>query len=148
MIYLADTNVLLRLVEPTHSLHMAVRSAVNSLRKNGSDIHITTQNCIEFWNVITRLANNNGLGIKPSDAEPLLDLLERLFPILADTPTIYLEWRRLVIAYAVAGVKVHDARLVASMKVHGVTHILTLNPDDFKRYARDGIVTVDPLTVL
>jgi hypothetical protein len=31
------------------------------------------------------------------------------------------------------GVQVHDARLVAAMKVHGVTRILTINIRDFSR---------------
>lgn len=33
------------------------------------------------------------------------------------------EWRRLVVNYGVSGVQVHDARLVATMLVHDVTHI-------------------------
>jgi predicted nucleic acid-binding protein len=32
------------------------------------------------------------------------------------------------------GVQVHDARLVAAMKAHGVTRILTINVTDFSRY--------------
>jgi predicted nucleic acid-binding protein len=31
------------------------------------------------------------------------------------------------------GVQVHDARIVAVMNVHGVTHLLTLNGGDFSR---------------
>jgi len=52
-----------------------------------------------------------------------------------------------VVSFGVSGVQVHDARLVAAMTVHGVTHILTLNPTDFARYTTVGIVAVDPLTV-
>jgi predicted nucleic acid-binding protein len=44
-------------------------------------------------------------------------------------------------------VQVHDARLVASMKANGVTHILTFNISDFARYEVEGIVVVDPVTV-
>ena len=53
--------------------------------------------------------------------------------------------RRLVVAYSVVGVKVHDARLVAAMLVHGVTHLLTLNTNDFTRYS--SITAVHPRTV-
>jgi hypothetical protein len=49
--------------------------------------------------------------------------------------------------YAVSGVQVHDARLVAVMKVHGVAHILTLNAADFRRYIPEGITILDPYTV-
>jgi hypothetical protein len=36
----------------------------------------------------------------------------------------------------------HDARLVAAMIVHGVTHLLTFNGADFARYS--GIRITDP----
>ncbi len=49
--------------------------------------------------------------------------------------------------YGVSGVQVHDARLVATMLVHGVTHILTFNTSGFTRYNSKGIVAVDPATV-
>jgi hypothetical protein len=53
---------------------------------------------------------------------------------LAEGGAVYRERRRLVFAHSVAGVQVHDARLAAARSVHRVTHLLTLNPDDFKRY--------------
>jgi predicted nucleic acid-binding protein len=34
----------------------------------------------------------------------------------------------------VKGIGVHDARLVASMMVHGVNNLLTFDTGDFKRY--------------
>lgn len=41
--------------------------------------------------------------------------------------------------------KVHDARLVATMKTHGVSRLLTFDVDDFKRYT--GIEVIHPKTV-
>lgn len=49
------------------------------------------------------------------------------------------------IAHNVSGVQVHDARLVAAMRVHGVSRILTFNDKDFTRYA--DIEVVHPRTV-
>ena len=54
-------------------------------------------------------------------------------------------WRRLVVEYGVMGAKVHDARLVAIMKVHGLDQILTFNGQDFGRY--EGVMAVHPETV-
>jgi predicted nucleic acid-binding protein len=48
----------------------------------------------------------------------------------------------LVAAHKVVGKKTHDARLVAAMNVHGVSHILTFNTGDFKRFV--GIQTIHP----
>jgi predicted nucleic acid-binding protein len=51
-----------------------------------------------------------------------------------DSLSVHNEWRRLLVTYAVSGVQVHDARLVATMHVHGIKHILTFNGKDFARY--------------
>lgn len=147
MIYLVDTNVLLRLADRAHSLHPSVRGAVRRLRQDGHSLQVTPQNCVEFWNVATRPIARNGFGLAPLVAERSLRLIERLFPLLSDMPVIYPEWRRLVVTFGVSGVQVHDARLVAAMKVNSVTHILTFNVNDFLRYASTGIVAVDPTTI-
>jgi hypothetical protein len=34
----------------------------------------------------------------------------------------------------VSGIQVHDARMVAAMRVHGIANLLTLNAKDFRRY--------------
>jgi predicted nucleic acid-binding protein len=65
---------------------------------------------------------------------------------LPDTPDIFSEWERLVETYEVSGRQAHDARLVAAMHVHDVTHLLTFNTDDFKRFVE--ITAVNPKTVV
>ena|SRR5437016_5382800 len=142
-----DTNVLLRFADRTHPLHPRVRAAVRTLRAEGHRLQATSQNCVEFWNVATRPVDKNGLGLAPAEADRLLRLVERLFSVLPDLPAVYPQWRQLVVAFGVSGVQVHDACLVAAMRVHSVTHILTFNVIDFVRYAALGIVAVDPLTL-
>ena len=61
-----------------------------------------------------------GCGVEPGHPDRLLRLVERLFPMLPDVPAVYLQWRQLVVTFGVSGVQVHDARLVAAMRVHGV----------------------------
>lgn len=84
MIYLVDTNILLRFAERDHSLHPVVRTAVRKLRNDQHQLQITSQNCVEFWNVATRPKNKNGFGLTPAEADRLLRLIERLFPLLRD----------------------------------------------------------------
>ncbi len=43
--------------------------------------------------------------------------------------------------HRVTGSKVHDTRLAAIARSTGVTHILTLNPADFRRFADLCVVT-------
>jgi predicted nucleic acid-binding protein len=64
---------------------------------------------------------------------------------LPDFDSVYPEWRRLVVEQAVAVKKTHDAHLVATMKIHGITHLLTFNSSDFSRYA--GITVMQPQDV-
>jgi predicted nucleic acid-binding protein len=112
--YLVDTNILLRLVQRTDPLNIVIRNAVSKLKSDGNIMLITPQNCAEFWNVATRPATKNGFGLTPKDADRQLRLIERIFPLLSDIPTVYPKWRRLVVKFGVSGVQVHDARLAAT----------------------------------
>lgn len=147
MIYLVDTNVLLRFSDRIDPLHSRMRASVRRLRADGHSLQTTVQNRIEFWNVLTRPRERNGLGQPLEDAHHWLRVIERLFPLIPDSPAVYPHWRRLVMEYRVSGVQVHDARLVATMKVHAVMHILTLNTRDFTRYAREGIIASNPVHI-
>jgi predicted nucleic acid-binding protein len=108
-------------------------------------VFITPQNLIEFWNAATHPVDRNGFGFTPAQADREVTQLEQLFPLAPDTPAIYGEWRQRVVSVGVSGVQVHDARLVAVMRAHGLTHILTFNTHDFVRYP--GIITVHPQDV-
>lgn len=74
-----------------------------------------------------------------------MESLERLFPLVPDSPAVYAQWKKIVLAAGVSGVKVHDARLAAVMLVNGLTHVLTFNTNDFKRFP--GITAVNPQDV-
>jgi predicted nucleic acid-binding protein len=89
--------------------------------------------------------DRNGFSLSSEQGDELLRLVERLFPILPDVPAVYPEWRRLINTFKVMGIQVHDARLVAVMKMYGINHIMTLNTVDFKRYAGEGIIAVNPV---
>lgn len=143
MLYFVDTNVLLRFVDRASPLHGVVRAAVQKLTGAGHDMRTTPQNCAEFWNVLTRPAQQNGFGLPLSVADQRLSSIELLFPVMPEV-NAYARWRQLVVKYGVTGSKVHDARLAAAILQHGATQILTLNVVDFARYSPDGIVAVDP----
>nr|CAD5988489.1 Twitching motility protein PilT [Planktothrix pseudagardhii] len=117
-------------------------TAISLLLKWGEELYITPQNLIEFWNVCTRPKNKNGLGYSITETREEVAKLKTMFPLLLDTSAIYTEWERLVSTYEVKGVNVHDARLVAAMLIHNLTHILTFNIEDFRRYVE--ITPVNP----
>ena len=143
--HLVDSNILLRIARRDDPDHAIVDAALSRLAEGGAILYYTHQNIAEFWNVATRPADRNGFGLTVTEAERETRVIERGMVLLADSEAVYHEWRRLVFAHSVSGVKVHDARLVAAMSVHGVTHLLTLNPEDFKRYTH--ITTVHPASL-
>ncbi|MGH9767761.1 MAG: type II toxin-antitoxin system VapC family toxin [Blastocatellia bacterium] len=145
MLYQVDTNLLLRIAEPAHPMHAETLNALAAVKTTGATVSIIPQNVIEFWNVATRPVEKNGLGLTNPQTQAEVERIERLFQLILDTPAIYAEWKRLVIAHAVQGKQVHDTRIVAAMNVHGITHLLTYNKNDFSRFA--GIVVVSPSEV-
>lgn len=141
--YLLDTNVLLRRIQRTHPNHLVARKAIKTLQFRGDTVCIVPQNLIELWAVSTRPVASNGFGLLPEQANRVTLRLEKLFPLLRDSGEIYDEWRSLVLTYGVSGKNVHDARLVAAMKVHGMKNILTFNAKDFVRYRDITVVNPD-----
>ena len=140
--FLLDTNILLRLAKRDDQEHSRVRATIEKLNEEGSDLCYIAQNVVEFCNVFTRPRKGNGFGLTVAEADYEASLLERQFTLLPESEHVHTEWRRLVVAHSVSGTKVHDARLVAAMKVHAITHLLTFNTNDFARYP--GITAVRP----
>jgi len=140
--YLLDSNILLRLTKPDDHDYPVVRSAVDALWASEAELCYTSEDPAEFWNVCTRPAERNGFGLSIAGTDRRARLIENQFTLLPDSEQVHREWRRLVATENVRGVQVHDARLVAAMRVHGVTHVLTLNDQDFARF--DGITVVHP----
>ena len=124
MPFLADTNILLRLAEPSDPEYRIVRTAVEKLLARGEHLCYAAQNLVEFWNVCTRPIDRNGFGLSIVETDARASIIEARFRFLPDSERVHVEWRRLVVRYSVAGVQVHDARLVASMLVHGVPNLL------------------------
>lgn len=138
---LVDTGILLRLVTSSDALHSDARRSIRVLRSRGESLWTLTQNISEFWNVCTRPATaRGGYGFTIDETAKKLRLIERLISVRPDSDAAYQEWKNLVATHSVKGAKVHDARIVAAMKAYGITHLLTFNGDDFKRF--QAIITV------
>lgn len=131
---LVDTNILLRLTRRPDPQYTLVGTALAQLAAKHTTLYYTHQNIAEFWNAMTRPLDRNGLGMSIPDTERIVRAIEAGMAFLPDNEAVYREWRTLVFDQAVSGVQVHDARLAAAMRVHRVSHILTLNTADFSRF--------------
>jgi predicted nucleic acid-binding protein len=117
-----------------------------STQNAGHTLCVVPQNLYEFWVVCTRPLANNGLGKSVAEAAAEVAKLKTIFTLLDDTPAVFPTWEQLVSTHAVLGKNAHDARLVAAMLVHGVTHLLTFNDADFRRFT--AITVLIPTSVL
>jgi predicted nucleic acid-binding protein len=143
---LFDTNVLLRVVNKNDPLRPVALAAIRTLRKRKETLYYTPQVLAEFWSVCTRpFSARGGFGLSPVEAERRVRVIEHYLDLLPDNFATYLEWRRLIVAHAVSGAEVHDTRLVASVKVYGVTSLVTFNVDDFRRYQDLAVIAPQAL---
>jgi predicted nucleic acid-binding protein len=140
MAYLADTNIVIRRVVTGDPQYPLISSALNLLDQRSETVYITAQNLVEFQALATRPVAANGWGLTTVQASAEAQKIEAIFPLLPETPAIYPLWRNLVDTFNVTGRQVYDARLVAVMQAHGITHLLTLDPTGFRRFA--SIITV------
>lgn len=135
MRWLIDSNVLLRGMEKSDPRYALTRQAVGMLLARGDELCITLQSLAEFWNVCTRPATaRGGLSLTVAETDRRIRIVERYFTFLPEPPAVRTHWRSLVVTHQVQGVQVHDARLVAAMATHQITHLLTFNLKDFLRY--------------
>lgn len=138
---LIDSNILLREAEPSHPMHADAVAALGKLLTHGATLHLVSQIFYELWVALTRPIAVNGLGKTPAEAGTMISAWERRFTVLDDTPAVRTNWFHLVTSYAVSGKNAHDARLVAAMLTHGLTHLLTFNDADFVRFTTITVAT-------
>lgn len=141
MAFLADTNIVIRRVLPSDPQYTTISIALTLLDQQGENVFITAQNLVEFQALATRPVTANGWGMTTAQASAEAKKIEAIFPLLPETPAVYPLWRSLIDTHNVTGRQVYDARLVAIMLAHGITHILTLDPTGFRRYPEITVMT-------
>ena len=144
--YLLDTNVILRFANLSDNQNDLATEAVATLLEQSDECYLTAQVLIELWVVATRPVEVNGLGWSGVQTSKVVGQLLDRFPLLEETSQIFPAWLNLVTKYQVKGKRTHDARIVAVMLAGKITHILTLNPNDFKGLSE--IITVHPQEIV
>ena len=133
--YLSDTNLLLRMADPTSEQHAVATKALARLLGRGDEVYLTPQNFIEFWAMATRPVEANGFGWTSERTSKEVTDLQQRFPLLPDSPEVFTHWLDLVERLPVHGKRVHDARLVAVLQTHAVEHLVTFNTADFAAFS-------------
>lgn len=144
--YLLDTNILLRCADISSATHFLANEAINTIVINGNECVITSQVLIEFWVVATRPIDVNGLGWNTSQTTNYVNDLLDNFILITETSDTFFHWFQLVKDYDIKGKRTHDIRLLAVMKSHNITHLLTFNPHDFIKIPE--IIIIHPQDII
>jgi predicted nucleic acid-binding protein len=143
--WLLDTNILLRMTKSDDPHHPMIAAALRALVAQRARFCFTSQTLGEFWNASTRPRDKNGLGLSVKETDRIAQIIGRDFEFLPDSRDVHIRWRQLLVTYEIKGVQVHDARIAASMYVHGIKLLMTVNVGDFQRYK--GLRAVHPADV-
>jgi len=137
-----DTSVLVAFVGPWHPRHEDVRRVTIAVFASKARVVIPVHALVEAFSVLTRLPGARRLA--PEDALSLLRAAfeARTVVLTGDRPG----WDLLdgAVAAGVRGGGVHDFEILDSVAAAGATRLLTLDPDDFRRFGHRGVEIVEP----
>lgn len=133
--YLVDTSVWIRCLEPDNPLGAECVRAIQSLKASGEELWSCAQILIELWAVCSRPIEANGLALSSDEIDRIVADMIVIAPHLDEPTDIGRRWRSFAKRYAPIGKPCHDLRLVALAHAYGVDRILTCNTGDFKRFA-------------
>lgn len=135
-----DANILVYSTIPSSPFHAQATTALGDWRTMGAVLHTSRQVLREYTAVLTgKFVPPIPMPTVVADVRHFL----KVFNILEDGPAVTTELLTLVTTVAVGGKQVHDANIVATMRAHGVSRLLTHNVADFNRFA--SVITVVPL---
>jgi predicted nucleic acid-binding protein len=129
-----DTNVLLAATDETRQEHEQAIAAINVWPASGLVLYTSGQILREYLAVATRPVGHNGLGMTRPDAIANVRALRARLNLLAEDIKVSERLLDLLEAVECVGKQVHDANVVATMLVHGVDTVVTMNVDDFARF--------------
>jgi predicted nucleic acid-binding protein len=129
-----DTNVLLAATDEGRAEHDQALAIVNDWPGRGTTLYASGQIMREYLAVATRPAEKNGLGLTPADALANVRAFRSRTTLLAEDGKVADRLLALLEDVACGGKQVHDANVVATMLVHGIGSIVTINTQDFTRF--------------
>jgi predicted nucleic acid-binding protein len=131
-----DTNVLLAATDEGRAEHGQALEIVNDWPGRGTTLYTSGQIMREYLAVATRPAARNGLGLDLADALANVHALRGRTSLLAEDGKVTDRLLALLNDVACGGKQIHDANVVATMLVHGIDTIVTINLDDFVRFGQ------------
>jgi predicted nucleic acid-binding protein len=131
-----DTNILLTATDESRAGHEQALDVINGWPAQGTTLYTSGQIIREYLSVATRPAALNGLGLTVPDALDNARAFRSRMLLLAEDAKVADRLAELLEESKSSGKQVHDANVVATMLVHGVDLVVTLNTGDFARFAQ------------
>lgn len=141
-----DTNVLLSATDEGRAEHRQAMLVFNDLAGRGTTLYTSGQVMREYLSVATRPMGSNGLGLERADALANARAFGTRTTLLTEDSGVADRLLDLLDQIPCGGKQVHDANIVATMLVHGIDRLITINVADFVRF--DDRITLMPLCVL
>ena len=127
MLCLIDTNILIYLYDVASPHHAAARALLRALFGQGMRFRLAPQVLYEFWVMATRPIADGGLGFHRVAARREIQDLAARYPMLDDSMVTWDEVIDLAVAEGVVGRRIHDARMIAVMRRHGVADVASFD---------------------
>jgi predicted nucleic acid-binding protein len=131
-----DTNVLLAATDESRAEHPDALKVLNDWAAGPTDLCTSGQVLREYLSVATRSPKHNGLGVNLPDALGNVRAIRGRTTLLAEDSKVADRLLGLLADVECRGKQVHDANLVATMLVHGIGTVVTMNLEDFARFER------------
>jgi predicted nucleic acid-binding protein len=131
-----DTNILLTATDEDRTGHDQVLDVINGWPAQGTTLYTSGQIIREYLGVATCPATHNGLGLTVSDALDNARAFRSRMLFLGEDAKVANRLAELLEETKSSGKQVHDANVVATMLVHGVDTVVTLNTGDFARFGQ------------
>src|SRR5262249_12986307 len=138
-----DTNVFLAATDQARSEHRQAMVILNEWAGRGTTLYASGQIVREYLAVATRAMDRNGLGLKQADALANVRALRSRTILLAEDTNVAGRLLGMLDEIPCGGKQVHDANVVATMLVHGIDSLITINVADFDRFRQH--ITLIPL---
>lgn len=137
---MVDTNVLVHATVSTSPWHHRARTALPDLQATGKELWVSRQILREYLPALSRPQTCSQPQVWATLAADV-EQLERQLLVDGEDEQVTAALLALGQIVPVGGKQVHDANIVATMMVHGITTIVTFNAADFSRFARQVTVT-------
>lgn len=131
---LVDTNVFLSATDQGRAEHRQAMLILNEWAARGTTLYASGQIMREYLAVATRPVEGNGLGLKQPDALANVRAFRTRTSLLAEDANVAERLLDVLDEIPCSGKQVHDANIVATMLVHGIDSLITMNVADFSRF--------------